>query len=729
MLLKNDLFDAVDKTRYRVLTIDPEGARGWVMPLAGAYQWPVYRDFGVLSGHANPTGIRNAGVAQQTDLAFHSDRTRARAYEAFDAIEPLVNDPQIFVMSVRGQLVKSRAEALGVSPTTLYRYLKLWWRGGQTRLALTFGFDKIGRNSVDRTAGRGRRPKDGKYVTYQMTAADVKNIETAIKRYYLDGEISTLAGAHFRMREKYYSYLDGNGQSYLRPDGEFPSIHQFRQVARTKFTLSEILRKKRGSKEFDREHGAHLGTALEESVGVGHIYEIDATIADIFLVAREDRASIIGKPTLYFVYDRFSRLVVGFYVGLESASWTGAMLAILSVAADKQALCAQYGVPYDPDDWPADATFPEKWVGDRGEMASNNSYRICDGMQSTVVNTQSLLPHRKGTVECGFKLFHAAIADIAPGYEPPMNAVKRRARRYYQDASFTLDEFISLVLKHVIAHNRKLMGGYRLTPRHALSGTPAIPLDLWNDDVARRSGALARYDYDFLHLQLLPRSKATVTQDGIMFKRLAYDCPSAVTLGWYVQAGRRGNFEVEVSFDPRLASSIIVHNPSDRRQSFECQLAPASEAYKKYSFAEVEYIFRRAEKNNFDNKAAADQARHALRQHVRALSEPAIAQRKVASKGKSRSGRRADTAAARSQEMSVRHQSAVRMPAPGDDAPTNVIPLPTVRPAAAPSDPDSDPAQVLMQQPAAEAEVPKTSSPLRDMLRRKALEKMNGRIG
>jgi hypothetical protein len=726
MLVKNDLFDASDKTRYRVLTIDSETTRGWVMPLNGLHQWPIYRDFGVLTGHAEPAAVRASDGLQKSELAFYSEAARKRAYKAYEAIEPLVNHPQIFVTSERGRLVEARSDETGMSQTTLYRYLRLFWRGGQTRLALMPGFDRIGHISSGTTAGRGRRPKDAKYATFQMTSQDVKNIETSIKRYYLDGEISTLAGAHFRMREKYYSYLDGNGSRFLLPDGEFPSIHQFRHVARNKFTLSEILRKKRGSKEFDREHGPHLGTALEESVGVGHIFEIDATIADVYLVALGDRSSIIGKPTLYFIYDRWSRLVVGYYVGLENASWTGAMLAILSVAADKQALCARYGVPYDPEDWPADATFPEKWVGDRGEMASNNSYRICDGMQSTVVNTQSLLPHRKGTVECGFKLFHSSIADVTPGYEPPMNAEKRRARRYFQDASFTLDEFASIVLKHIIAHNCKVMRGYRLQPRQVLSGTAAVPMDLWNDDVKRRSGALARYDYDFLKMQLLPRSKATVTQDGILFKRLTYKCKSAEELGWYVKAGRRGNFQVDVSFDPRWVSSVVVYNPADPRQSFVCSLAPASVAYEGYSFAEVEYIFRRAEKNNFDNKAAADQAKHELRQHIRGLSEPAIAERKAASKGKSRSGRRADTANARAEEMSTRRQAEVSMPSLPTTIPNNVIPMPSARPASVVDAPDSVTSEHLI--PLVSDTTPiKTSSPLRDLLRRKALEKLNER--
>src|SRR5690606_24251979 len=84
-----------------------------------------------------------------------------------------------------------------------------------------------------------------------------------------------------------------------------------------------------------------------DCLGVGHYYEIDATIADIYLVSSEDVNKIIGKPTLYLIIDRKSRLIVGFYFGLENASWNGAMQAILCISENKRGLCARYGVRSD----------------------------------------------------------------------------------------------------------------------------------------------------------------------------------------------------------------------------------------------------------------------------------------------------------------------------------------------------------------------------------------------
>ena len=52
------------------------------------------------------------------------------------------------------------------------------------------------------------------------------------------------------------------------------------------------------------------GTAAANTLRYSSRYEIDATIADIYLVADDDRSKILGRPILYVVVDDFSRMVV-----------------------------------------------------------------------------------------------------------------------------------------------------------------------------------------------------------------------------------------------------------------------------------------------------------------------------------------------------------------------------------------------------------------------------------
>lgn len=97
---------------------------------------------------------------------------------------------------------------------------------------------------------------------------------------------------------------------------ERPTLRQFKRILKQKFDLETTIRKRAGDKEFEQNHRARLGSMDQDCHGVGHIYEIDATIADVFVVSSRDRSRIIGKPTLYLIYDRRSRLIVGFYVDI-----------------------------------------------------------------------------------------------------------------------------------------------------------------------------------------------------------------------------------------------------------------------------------------------------------------------------------------------------------------------------------------------------------------------------
>jgi hypothetical protein len=727
VLLKNDIFDGKDGCQYRVVkTSSP--TTGWVINLSQEHAWPVERDIGVLRSHCQVTG-KSSSRAELPAFAFYSETARNRANSAYEAIRPLLlnedgsENTDILDKTKRNRLVRARADELGISKTTLYGYLEKWWSLGQSKYVLIPGSARNGTGQIHGTAGKGRKPDDCRYRVFQMGEDDIKWAKDIIEKQYIKKEHASLESVHNDLIEKHYSFRDGNRDKVKRPEGEHPSIHQFRYILKTHFSNEDVTRGKVGNKNFDREHNPLLGSSLEEAVAPGHIYEIDATILDVFLVAMANRECIIGKPTLYLIYDRKTRLCVGFHLSLENASWTGAMLAILSIAADKRALCERYGQPYDPAHWPADGVFPTKFLGDRGEMASRNSDRICDGLEATICNTQALLPIRKGLVESGFAVIHKAIMDQSPGYEPPREAKKRRAKKYYLDAALTLDECTSLILGAIIKHNTTVMRRYPLSPEQVLAGWNAIPNQLWQNEVERNVCAGARYTYDYLHMQLLPRApkdkKPVVTQEGIRYQNMLYESADddKTIRQWIINAGLKESFPVDCSYDPRLVDNIIIHGADGR--TFACKLAKDSKRFAGYSFAEVKYIVSRAEKNRKAQADARMQAEMERRSRGKATVDAAKAATKKALTGAARSARRADTAAARNAEKTKRRIDDVTMP-PTENGTTprgNVLHLPS-----------SDQVRNEGRQPttppvAAAAERPR--SPIDDLLRRKAQEKTN----
>jgi len=650
MLVRNDIYKSDAGHLMRVIELSPEEGYAWVFPIGKSKGLPTRA--GILDLPKSPVQD-GTDYLQPREL---TGKTLQRAKSALAKIAPLLADRGIYSPSNRHQLIQLRATELCCSPQTLMKHLRLYWEKGQTLTALAGNFMNCGKatGSVSNRR-RGRKPQYLTHDSFLITDQDKKHMETMIRRHYLKADHISAAATHQRLREKFYSYADGNGERFLLPAGQYPSLRQFRYFLRSHFSIEERLRARLSDREFELNHRARLGSSMDDCLGIGHIYEIDATIADVYLVARRSRSTIIGKPTLYLVYDKFSRLVVGFYIGLEHPSWPAAMLAISSIAEDKESLCARHGIPYDPRDWPAHGAFPQAFMADRGEMLSKNSSLLAENLQITVKNAAAFRGDRKGTVECGFKLIQRSMADAVPGYEPPENAMKRRGRQYDQDACLNLEEFTANVLAIIISHNRSVMKGYPATAEMLCQGVRTTPIEIWNHNLAHRAGSLTRFPESLVRRSLLPRGKATVTRNGIKFKDCYYSCSEAIEQGWFVKAGQR-EYRIDVSYDLRLTDSIYLHSDQFPGNYLEATLTSRSLDYKGLSFEEVaayEYRRRVAKEAAIDHNANEKFAAHQIADPI---CENAHKEMKRVVKGKSRKARRADVANERTIERRERRQ-------------------------------------------------------------------------
>jgi hypothetical protein len=139
--------------------------------------------------------------------------------------------------------------------------------------------------------------------------------------------------------------------------------------------------------------------------GPCHRFEIDATIADIYLVSRFNRHWIIGRPVVYVVVDVFSALIVGLFVGLEGPSWNGARHALFNAFTDKQAYCAAHGVEIRPEEWPCHH-LPQEIMADRGEMLGAAAEGMVSGLHINLAIAPSFRPDWKSVVESRFRLLN-----------------------------------------------------------------------------------------------------------------------------------------------------------------------------------------------------------------------------------------------------------------------------------------------------------------------------------
>ena len=271
-LVRNDIFVDDHGTRFRLLDVFQNHA--WIINLTNDDCWPTRREYSDLVANVNSHRFSTVKSTVTCKPPFFSAAANARKKNAYKAIRPLISNPAIYDPNQRGSLVRTVAADSGLSKTTVNKYLRTYWIGGQTEDALAPDFQAIGKSQFNQTNRRGRRAQN--YEVYQMGKLDIENLKKAIKKYFIPGETHTLTATHAKMIDDDYSYFDGNENKYNKPSGERPSINQFRNAFKQLFPLEVILKKRKGIKDFNRDHNEHLSGALIDVVGAGHIYEIDA---------------------------------------------------------------------------------------------------------------------------------------------------------------------------------------------------------------------------------------------------------------------------------------------------------------------------------------------------------------------------------------------------------------------------------------------------------------------
>lgn len=500
-----------------------------------------------------------------------TDAARERRDRAWNAIQPLVEThvPAIFMRQERGKLVAARAKEVGTSKTTLYGYLRRYWQGGQTPNALIPDFNVCGapgKERHDRGQKRGRPQVQGQSQGVNVTPQMRELFRKGIRRFYESGESRSLRDAYQRTLEHYfnrgYVIQDGVRVPILPPANEMPTFWQFEYWYYKDRDLSRTLVKREGQSRYNRDYRPLLGESTGMAFGPGSVYQIDATVGDIYLVSELNPSQIIGRPIIYLVVDVFSRMVVGLSVTLEGPSWLGAILALENATTDKTAFCSLYDVSLDGDEWPCHH-LPEMLLADRGELEGYNGDQIVHALNIVVSNTAPYRADMKGIVEQCFRLANLRVLNTLPG---AVQERERGTRDYRLDAALTLSQLTTLLIRGILYHNRHhYMPDYPLDRAMLHDAVEPCPLDLWHWGVANRTGHLRTLPMETIRLSLLPQSEASVTRQGIRFRKLHYTSPTAVEAGWFVKAGQSGRWKVRVSYDPRLVDWLYVWHDGGRQ--------------------------------------------------------------------------------------------------------------------------------------------------------------------
>ncbi|BBH15059.1 Mu transposase C-terminal domain-containing protein [Chromobacterium haemolyticum] len=685
MILANDLLSysaAGEPLILRVLWIHPAKSIAFVIDVHSPTALPVMREYKALLADLS----ERRALLMDADPFLpvgqeRSEKQKAVRDKAWGLISPLVNKtPAIFDRSKRGPLVAAVVAEGLATHRTLYGYLRRYWQRGQTPNALLPDYIKSGGKGKSRIGTGKKLGRPRKYGTSSgrgLAEGDLSIFRIALQRNYLKNKRFTIHSTYQDMLKEFYftKVIDPDtGQvSHVdtSPDG-LPTLRQFSYWLE-KEGRQGIERKRRTPRVYDKDMRGLLGTSTAEVSGPGSRFQIDATIADVYLLSRCNRSRIIGRPVLYVVIDVFSRMIVGIYVGLEGPSWVGAMMALANTAGDKVAFCQQFNIEIGEADWPCHF-LPGILLGDRGEIESRYIESLINNFAVIVENTAPYRADWKGIVEQRFHLLPAKFKAYTPGYIETDYA-QRGGRDYRLDATLDIDQFTQVIIECVLYYNNShLLERYDRTRQMIQDDVPAIPIDLWEWGIANCNGALRRWPEDRVRFCLLPVGTATVTTYGLKFLGSYYSCAKAIEAHWFDIARQRGRWSVEISYDPRFKDEIYLHDPDATAGYQVCYLTDRSRADKGMSVWECAQRQELEAQQANSGKQKQYQATADLASRIESIVADAEAQKPGSSESnKQRTSKIRQNRAEEKQAM--RERERFMHAAPGMPEPAKVIPL------------------------------------------------------
>ena len=621
----------------RVLCYHPDGEHYYCIATEGKSAWPFRRRISEVV-EALDTG---SAVAIQDDPYQQALRleisltpaNRKRRDDAYGVIRDLVEDPQCLVYDRRtsGAVIKQAAasHSLGTAGkpahvTTVYKYLRRFWQRGARPNALQPDLHKCGGRGGPHRVGvlkLGDVDVNNAHVGINVTTSVAEAFDKAIGDYYDTRKKYPLSVVYQLMLGESFaagsSMKNGAMTPDLKPADQLPTMAQFRYYYNKHYRRLSSLRARMGENYVEQNGREVMHDQTKSARGIGDIYQIDATTADVYLVMSDDHDITVGRPIVYVVIDTFSTLVVGVHVTFFNMSYDAVSMAIWNAFVDKVHFCEQWGVPgIDPLHWPASG-LPASLFADRGEMFSRASDVLGAQLGVQVVNAKAYCPTAKALVERHFGILNTTFIKWLPGAVPDVDTGPGRGK-HPERASLTKEEFQEALVRAVLAYNTCTRPDYKLTPAMIRDHVEPIPYKIWAWGLLN-GPQLHDSDPRMVRLGLLPVIAGTVMRDGISVGSLRYTCSKARLEEWFSSAKADGkSWKVMCSYDPSMVDHVYILGKNFADTQI-CDLTEACWTFSRWTWAEVKSYRKWQAKyenaKNYDN----DQARVAAQAAIKSI--------------------------------------------------------------------------------------------------------------
>jgi putative transposase len=587
--LKNDVL-ALDDLQVRVIAILPEELA--LFDLTKPKAWPYWQKRDDLQGRFDAGEITliqpDTYQAQlRGDSALKLPAKAQRDYRR-RIIEPVVSDPTLRFLSLRPMEIFSVYfhDELPCSKNTILSLLRLFWKFGQVWNALVPQFHLRGVPNKPRNIGNKKlgRPRNG--VDEERHHGINVDTATAAK---LDAGLSMFGGKRSYRKvleliiDRYFSetrIVDGLPTKVPFPQSQLPTVAQLKYRIQKIASRGEIIIKREGQDAFTHQRRDRTGSARLKATGPSSIYQIDSTLADIYLRGILNRRRLVGRPVVYLVVDVYSGMIVGFHVSLSPPNYESARCALMNAFTDKVAYCSEHNIYITDEQWPARFLCSELMT-DRG--ADFTSYVLADagGFANIKISYAARRrPDWKPMVEGAFEWLDADMTRWEPG---ATHARPAGSPSHPLDAIHTVQTFREMLINAILKFNARRIenvpSGFEVTYDHdsrlteiflrgmELEGAPRVP------------------NLELVETALLPRVAARCSDTGLIVNGMAYRAASGFDRDWYVRQKGRKWPQFMAHFNPINADDVRLQIGRDTHLE-RFHLTPSYQSYRNWSVEE-----------------------------------------------------------------------------------------------------------------------------------------------
>lgn len=317
------------------------------------------------------------------------------------------------------------------SPISLYRWNKRKQKGSGSPVDL-----------VDRFEKRGRRLSWSKVVK--------EAVDQAIQEVYFNQQLYPKMAVVDLVETRVRQLAKQSSQQIKLPSKS--SIYRYLGKLEAYTVIARRLGKPEADLRFRSVKGKQVATRLLER------WEIDHTPLDILIICEKSFLPL-GRPWLTIAIDKYSRMIVGFYLSFREPSAYAVLQCLKQAILPKDEILAAY--PDIKAPWPARG-IPESIVCDNGmDLHANALMNFCQELGIQVQFCPAKTPQYKGSVERVFRTIEEGLIHQLPG-TVFANVDERGDYPSETKASLTLSDLQHLLIKWIVdsyhlTHHRGLV--------------------------------------------------------------------------------------------------------------------------------------------------------------------------------------------------------------------------------------------------------------------------------